>query len=155
MGVGAVEREWRKLCTAAYAVIDSGAKDGALFGRTAEYAARLATLHALSLCGPEATVTLEDLEWGAAWAIDSTRKMQDGAANMMARNEHERMVNEVKAIIRKAGEISKNLLTRRAQHIGLRDLDAIVAQLVTAELVDEGDVPTGRRPKRLYRWVGE
>ena len=151
---GAVEREWRKIRTAAYAAIDSGAKDGALFGRTAEYAARLATLHALSLCGPEATVTLEDLEWGAAWAIDSARKMQDGAANMMARNDHERMVNEVKSIIRKAGELSKNDLARRAQHISSRDRDAIV-QLVTAELVDEGDAPTKTKPKRLYRWVGE
>ncbi len=151
----AVQAEWRKLRDAVLAIIDSEAKDGALFGRTAEYAARLATVHALSLHGPEAAVTLDDLEWGAAWAIDSALKMQDSAANMMARTDHEKMVNAVKAIIRKAGEISQSDLTRRAQHISSRDRDAILAQLEMAEIIIKREVKSKTRSKMLYRWVGE
>ena len=108
----AVKHAWIDLRNKLRAVALSNLPGTPLFVRTAEYAVRLATLHALSR-GADARVTDEDLAWGAEWAIVSARKMLDGAANMMARNDHERMVNDVKKIIRRGDVISQSVLLRR------------------------------------------
>jgi hypothetical protein len=140
------------------AVIDSQPPCYQLLGRVHENSIRLASLHAISCGGPDAAVAEADLEYGAAWALDSALKMIDGAGSMMARNDHERMVNDVKGIIRNEKGISQNELSRRTQHIKSSDLTSIINRIESEGdiLVDKGKAAVGRgRPKTTYRWVGD
>ena len=136
------------------AVIDAKPAGYPLLGRVFEYAVRLASLHAVSRGGVFAKVTRADLEWGAAWAIDSARSMMDSAATMMARNEHEERVNAVSTAVRSKGTIAQSELLRTCRHINSRELGMIIDQLVGARVIERGEVPGRGRPKAIYAWLG-
>ena len=128
-----------------------------LLGRTFEYAVRLAGVHAVSRGGALARVEMDDLSWGAAWALDSARSMMDAAANLMARNEYEANVNAIKAVIREAGTIRKRDVLRKVQNINARERDGIIDQLAEAEVIEKLSVKPGEkggRPTMAYRWIG-
>ena len=58
---------------------------------------------------------MADLEWGAAWALESARSMMEiWAATMMARNDHEEKVNAVSEAVRSKGAIRAATFCERA-----------------------------------------
>ena len=108
-----------------------------LLTRVFEYSVRLASIHAVSRAGADAVVTMDDLHWGAAWALASARTMMEQAGTMMARNDHESDLNLVTAAIKEAKTISQRDLLRHrdVRHIQARDLAGIIDQLKLSEMI--------------------
>jgi len=75
-----------------------------LIARLPEYAIRLATLHAMARDPIEPRVTEDDLDWGFALSISSSKLLMDGAEHNMAENGYGRDQNDVFNRIRGAGE---------------------------------------------------
>jgi hypothetical protein len=132
---------------------------GDLWGRTYEYAIRLGGIHAVSRAGAFAEVEIDDMQWGAAWAVSSARAMTEAAETMMSRSEYEANLNEVKKEIRDAGVITRSSLLRAIRHINARDLENITVHLAGAGIIDKQETPPvkaekGGRPITSYRWKG-
>jgi len=124
-----------------------------LLGRVFEYSVRLASIHAVSRGGAFAKVGHDDLEWGAAWALESARSMMVSAASLMVRTDYEEKVNAVSAAIREAGEMPRGELLRACRHINAREMDSILKQL--GEMGEVGARLDKRtKPKTVYSWIG-
>jgi hypothetical protein len=74
-----------------------------LYGRVAENAIRLATIHAVSRAGLRASITMRDLEWGQGIALFSARKLVKEAKYRISDNEYQADVNRILHIIKKGG----------------------------------------------------
>ena len=146
-----------------------------LMGRIFEYSIRLASIHAVSravsqermdpstgeftFTAADASVNKDDLEWGAAWAVDSARVLIDKSESMMAPNEYGNDKNRIKAAIRKAGTISRSDLLKKVQHVKAYELNGMLDQLHEARFIEPvgiGDEPKkgAGRPPKSYRWIG-
>ena len=136
------------------AVMDAKPPGYQLLGRVFESTVRLASLHAVSREGSSANVGLGDIEWGAAWALESARSMMDSAATMMARNDHEEKVNAVSEAVRSKGEIPRSDLLRTCRHINAREMEAIIKQLVEAGIIRELTISGKTNKKKVYAWLG-
>ena len=136
------------------AVMDAKPPGYQLLGRVFESTVRLASLHAVSREGSSANVGLGDIEWGAAWALESARSMMDLAATMMARNDHEEKVNAVSEAVRSKGEIPRSDLLRTCRHINAREMEAIIKQLVEAGIIRELTISGKTNKKKVYAWLG-
>jgi Bifunctional DNA primase/polymerase, N-terminal len=136
------------------AIMDAKPPGYQLLGRVFEYSVRLASLHAVSREGTFAKVAHGDLEWGAAWALESARSMMDSAATMMARNDHEEKVNAVSEAVRSKCELPRGELLRTCRHINAREMDAIIKQLGEAGIITTSVVRDSTKPKTVYTWIG-
>jgi hypothetical protein len=151
-GVRPAVRAWKKYVNE---IIDSGPL-GELCGRTYEYTIRLAGIHAVSRAGAGARVGMDDLHWGAAWALGSARAMMDAAENLMSKSDYEVKLNDIKAAIKKAGSITRSNLLRSIRHIDARDLENITNHLAEAGMILKLEVkPAGGagRPAKTYEWA--
>lgn len=154
LGVRDVVRAFKKQVNAAIET-----PFGELWGRTYEYAIRLGGLHAVSARGPYAQIELADMQWGAAWAVASAKSMAEAAENLMSKSDYEAKFNDVQAVIKKAGTITRSALLRAIRHLDARDLTNITNHLAEAGIVELLDAlpetgGKGGRPIRSYRWRG-
>lgn len=90
---------------------------GELYGRTAEIALRLATIHAASRAGLRATITHEDFAWGRELAIWSANTMAREASMRLADTEAQARAKHVLRVIYEAGKSIKHRdLNRKLEH---------------------------------------
>jgi hypothetical protein len=90
---------------------------GELYGRTAEMALRLATIHAVSRAGLRAKVTSEDFAWGRELAMWSANTMAREASMRLADNESQARAKHVLRVIYEAGGTIKHRdLNRKLAH---------------------------------------
>jgi hypothetical protein len=150
----AVKERFRAFEKEILKVIDAKPIGYELLGRVVEYTLRLACLHAVSLHGPaHATVDKDNLEWGAAWALESARAMMDGAACMMASTDYEKNLNAVQSVTREAGSILRSEVMRRIRHVNAKELDVIIKHLMEAGLVAERFEAGAGRTGKIYEWI--
>lgn len=126
----------------------------ALSGRIAEYAIRLASIHAVSRGGRNATVTLGDLEWGASWARASAEIMIEGASRFMASSDYEAKLNTISKVIRDAGIIGKRELLRQVRSVSARDRDDILKHLAGSGMIQVAKIETTGRTADGFKWIG-
>ena len=136
------------------AVVDAKPSGYQLLGRVFESTVRLASIHAVSREGSSARVSHGDVEWGAAWALESARSMMDSAATMMARNDHEEKVNAVSEAVRSKAKIPRSDLLRTCRHIKASEMEAIIKQLGEAGVIREFAVSGKTNKKKVYAWLG-
>jgi bifunctional DNA primase/polymerase-like protein len=149
-----VEREWQRLRDQVYDIIDAvPTKEGSLYGRIAEQTIRFASRHALSRDRVAAAVDIPDLEWGAAFVLQSARTIRDGAAEMMADSEFGKNVNTILALVRKHGTIKLSELADRLR-IEPRKRDSAISHLRTALQIEMTEQKTNGRPVVIIRHIG-
>ena len=149
-----VECEWQKLREQVFGIIDAvPTKEGNLYGRIAEQTIRFASRHALSRDGAAAAVSMPDLEWGAAFVLQSARTLRDGAAEMMADSEFERHVNAILALLRKSGTIALSDLARQLR-IEPRKRDSALSHLRTAHQIEMTEKKTPGRSGWIISHIG-
>lgn len=132
-----VRAEYRRLVKHALAKADS-ATIGEIYGRTAEMAVRLATIHAVSRDGLEAQVTHEDFAWGRDLAMWSADTMAREASMRMSDTEAQARANHVLRIIYEAGgKITHRILNRKLQHrLKVKELDETIAALTNSGTIE-------------------
>jgi hypothetical protein len=128
---------------------------GILWTRTAENAARLALVHALSL--GRAEIDGDSLAWGATLARWTAQTMIRECEVRVADNEVEAQHKRVAIIVRDAGPqgIGQNELTRRCQWLRRRELDEALGLLQQAGILIREQQATAGRPRTVYVWVGK
>ena len=150
-----VRKAWEAIRDRLLPMIDSETTEGFLLGRTAEHAIRFATKHAIGCLGADkAVVRMEDLEWGAALALESARATAEGAKKM-ANSDHGRLAEELRGIIRKAKKITLSELTRAT-----RNADPLQRRRALADLVDTEEVEVTESKHKTakttnIRWIGD
>jgi hypothetical protein len=148
-----VERAWQKLRAEVYTIIDAvPTKEGNLYGRIAEQTIRFASRHALSRGHVAPAVSMQDLEWGAAFVLQSARTMRDGAAEGMADSEFEKHVNAILALLRRSGTIALSDLARQLR-IEPRKRDSALSHLQTAHQIEMTERKTTGRSGWIIRHV--
>jgi len=132
-------------------------KEAPLYGRVAENAIRLATIHAVSRAGLRAKVTMRDLEWGQAIVLSSANRLVKEARFRISDNEHQAEANHIKSIIRKAGSagiMAAELRRAIGGSIRGRSYKDIMESLIEGrEIISETERRTdekGGRPKTTY-----
>jgi hypothetical protein len=127
---------------------------GELYGRTAEMAVRLATIHAVSRDGLRAAVTHDDFAWGRELAMWSADTMAREASLRLADNETQARAKRVHRIIYEAGGTIKHrdLHRKLGQSIPLRDLRDIITSLKESGEIGErvSRPPKGGTPTSTY-----
>ncbi|MCF3934327.1 PriCT-2 domain-containing protein [Acuticoccus sp. M5D2P5] len=125
--------------------IDKRASLANYMGRTAEMAIRLATIHAVSRAGLDATVAHLDLEWGMCIAEESAHVMMTEAAEHIHSNEQQGRYMLVRSLLRRHGpKVTRNQLVRAIKgRISARDLEPILR-----DLDDSGFIEIGREQGR-------
>lgn len=151
LGVREIVRAFKKQVNAAVDL-----PMGELWGRTYEYAIRLGGLHAVGLRGLYARLELADMQWGAAWACASARSMADAAASLMSKSDYEAKVNDVQAVIKKAGVITRSALLRAIRHLDARDLTNVTNHLAEAGIIELLEIKAdgSRKSGKGFRWIG-
>src|SRR5262249_46432674 len=115
------------------------------FARTAETAIRLATIRAAGYRFRTATVTLEDVYWGAGIAWTTGQQLCVGAQSVIPVTERGKWVNRLINYVRTRGLLGKSATVRTfQQHIrcGLkaRDVREMIAEMVqTGQLQQQPD----------------
>jgi hypothetical protein len=124
-----------------------------LLARVPEQTQKLATIRAVSWLGPEeATVDYWDLEWGAAWAIESAKSMIESVSTMMAANPYEKNLNRVRTYLRdKGGFVTQAELLRKFRDIPARDLAELTDRMIKSGEVEPAEKETSSRPAKGYR----
>lgn len=109
-----------------------------LMRRTAEIACRLATIRAIGIAGPDAVVTVADIEWGREVAIWSARRMIADTAAYMSESDHQARAKFVLRHLNEAPDryLSRTALCRKVNH----RFDGRVLDLVLEGLADAGQV---------------
>lgn len=136
------------------AAMDAEPQDAPLMARAFEYSVRLASLHAVSRGGRHEPVRMEDLAWGAAWAMQSAVDMIGGVKTLMAQNDYEAKFNAVRAVIEDAGIISGRELLRSIRHISARERDDILRHIEGAEMAQRLEEKTKGRSRISWKWIG-
>lgn len=110
----------------------------ALTQRCAEMAVRLATIRAIGIGGPEARVTVDDMQWGADFALWSTRRLIADVAAHMVQSDHQGRAKFVLRLIRAAPEgfITRTKLCQGVDHLfDARTLDTVLAGLIETDQI--------------------
>jgi hypothetical protein len=141
-------------------VMDYNEEETDLIGRVYEYAIRLASLHAVSRCAvaddydiAAVKVTMRDLEWGIVASVNATLTLIAGAGRYMASTEYEGRFNEVREVIRKAGEIGQRGLLR-AIRMKASERDDIVRNLIGGGWIARVKIKTKGRTADGFQWIG-
>lgn len=137
---------------------DSDANASPFLGRTAHIAIRLAAIRAVGRKGRDATVTVDDVKWGATLALRSARVWIDDVAQHMSSNETQAQYKLVLRIVSEAGGNGINkgdILKRLNGRIQRNALDGILTQLVEAGSIKDisPPKPAGGRPTVRYAVV--
>jgi hypothetical protein len=122
-----------------------------LLARVPEQTLKLATLRAVSEHGPEdAAVGYWDLEWAAAWALESAKSMIESVSTLMAANLYEKNLNRVRAFVEDRGTATTAEILRKFRDISTRDLKDITDRLTASGDFEAADVTTkGRTAKGI------
>lgn len=109
-----------------------------LMKRTAEIACRLATIRAIGIAGPDAVVTVADIEWAREVAVWSARRMIADTAAYMSESDHQARAKFVLRHLNEAPDryLSRTALCRKVNH----RFDGRVLDLVLEGLLDAGQV---------------
>jgi len=132
------------------------AESETLMKRTAEIAVRLATIRAIGIDGPDAKVTVADMEWARGVALWSAGRMITDAAAYMSETEWQAKAKFVLRCITDApgGRITRAALCKRVAHrFPARDLDAIIKGLIEAEEVADNSSRSGKRGPGALTYV--
>jgi N-methylhydantoinase B/oxoprolinase/acetone carboxylase alpha subunit len=105
--------------------------------------------------GPEAAaVSYWDLEWAAAWAIESAKSMIEAASTMMSANLYEKNLNRVRAFIEERGTATSVEMLRKFRDISSRDLRDITERLAASGEYEATEVTTKGRTARGLKAKG-
>lgn len=151
---GATEQTAAEFEEQILALMDANPEQSALMGRIYEYSVRLAAIHAVSRAGRTARTTLQDLAWGAAWAVQSARALIEGAANMMAANDYELKFNAIRNAIQTAGKIGRRELLRMVRNVSAREREDIIKHLKDGDWIVDAQIETAGRTALGWRWKG-
>lgn len=158
-----VRMEWDSFATKARSaefeeeildVMDANPEHAPLMGRVFEYSMRLAALRAVSRGGRAARVGMQDLEWGAAWAVSSAKAMINGAGAQMAASDYEEKFNAVRNALQEAKVLARRELLRRVRSVSARERDDIIKHLKEGGWIEEISLPTAGRQAVGWRWIG-
>ena len=138
------------------AVVRSEAPFRELYARVKANALKVATLMTLSRAvgGEDLAVTVDDIEMGAAMALDSAATTVDGAMKHMAGSEFE---ENCKTVLRRIDEADEKGITAAALHrsAGVSRIDTRKFKDVCDYLANTGQVERQPHPKRNghYRYI--
>ena len=129
----------------------------AIIARLWENASRLALIRAISRAPQDPVITGQDVQWATDLVDHCVKTLLQEANRFIADNEVEASHKAVMEIIRQAGTIPQNLLTRRTQNLKQRERSEILAALVEAGLISISThtAEAGGRPTRSYSLIGE
>lgn len=142
---------------------DDGEDEDDVYGRTAEMALRLASIHAASRDGRGASLTMTDWLWGKSLATASANFMAAEVSSRMVENDYhgkhklvERTIREWCARIKEGirpSELSRKIDGKFTE----RELDGILNSLAKSEhiAIVESRPTSGGRPSIRYLYLGE
>ncbi len=135
-----------------------GSIRSACYERVAEMAIRLATVHAVSRKGMEASVNESDMRWGISWALGSARYLMREMRNRWAESTFQRDYKRVEQLFREApkGELTRSDLTRKINgRISMFILNQVIDALVSADKISEVNKPGKTRWTKFYKYGGK
>jgi hypothetical protein len=113
--------------------------------RTAEMAVRLATIRAVGIDPRDPRLTEQDMNWGAALALQSADAMIEGARDRISETVRGKWVNRIIAIIKKKGTCKvKDIQNAIRSEIRSAEIKEIIADLVESGRVEAIDVTDKR-----------
>lgn len=133
-----------------------GTAQTAIYARMTEHIIRVAMIHALSDNPETPVIRRVDIKWARALVTHCIRHLISQVTEHISDNETEAGHKRVMAIIRKAGGITHNELSKATQTIKRRDKDDILATLIDngSIVVTLSPQPGGGRPARFYQVAG-
>jgi hypothetical protein len=152
----AVQDAWELLDEQARGLAtDAGGR--AIYARTAENAAKLALVAAVSRNPDVPIIGPEEFRWGREFALWSSNRLVAEVGRRVADSQAERDTKRVAEIVRGAGKagIRRNDLVRRTFFLRAREREEVLSTLLQAGLVvEQKDAVTGPgRPATTYRHV--
>jgi Protein of unknown function (DUF3987) len=121
---------WQDLVKWIEAEVESDISKEEYFGRLAETAIRLATIRAAGRLGPDAKVSLLDMEWGAGLARAVVTLMMERSAESFAQTARGEIAAKILAFVQRKGEVSRRDLQRFLHaNYSTRDVDDILKTL--------------------------
>ena len=117
---------------------------GAIYGRAAEHASKLALIHAMSLTGPKTKeVELESVKWACLVVDSCLQTLFNGLKRSLAGNPFKQTVQRIKDMMKGTGEVAVSKIYR-ALRMPKRSINEALENLVLS-----GDVvQEERKPKR-------
>lgn len=112
-----------------------GTSATAIIARVGENVNKVAMIRAISDNPSAPLITERDVKWATALVEHCTRTLLREADRFVADNETEASHKRVLDIIRKAGTISHNDLTRKTQHLKQRERGEIINALIESQLI--------------------
>jgi hypothetical protein len=108
-------------------------------------AVRLATIRAIGIDPHDPRVTEEDMNWGAALALQSADAMIEGARDRISETVRGKWVNRIIGIIKKKGTCKvKDIQNAIRSEIRSAEIKEIIADLVESGRVEAIDVTDKR-----------
>ena len=96
------KRRWLEIEDWQNGEIDDGRSLDGVIGRAAEHTIKFATIRALSRSGPEARVSVSDIEWGYSIVQRSLDCIEEGIRDHMYGSDFEQLTQTIKAHLKKA-----------------------------------------------------
>ena len=117
---------------------------GAIYGRAAEHASKLALIHAMSLTGPKTKeVGLESVKWACLVVDSCLQALFNGLKRSLAGNPFKQTVQKIKDLMKGTGEVAVSRIYR-VLRMPKRSINEALENLVLS-----GDVvQEERKPKR-------
>jgi hypothetical protein len=124
-----------------------------LYTRIKPNTLKLATLLAASRNPADPIVDWGDIDDAAAMVLESVGTTIEGVKAHVSDSDHHARVKKIRAIIREAGTISQNALTRQTQEMTPNQRrDALFDLAAEIDSREDRSGPSGGRPPRAYAW---
>lgn len=151
----AVQDAWELLDEQARGMAtDAGGR--AIYARTAENAAKLALVAAVSRNPDAPVIGPEEFRWGREFALWSSNRLVAEVGRRVADSQAERDTKRVAEIVRSAGKvgIARSALVNRTFFLRAREREEVLSTLLQAGMIVEQREPSsGGRPLTTYRHV--
>lgn len=149
----AAKKKYRDLSQHVEAQMASSPELEPFIARTAEIGLRLATICAAGRIGPGATLSLQDMQWGADVALASADLMaSDALKRMVVEMSHGKIANRLLELLSKRGRTSRrDLMRAMGNGVKRKDFDEAMHSLTESGQIDlEKQVPQTGGPSTLY-----
>ena len=123
--------------------MDKEPENEKFFVRTAEMAIRMATIRAIGIDPRDPRVTVDDMNWGIAMAMNSAHAMIEGAKDQIAENYWEQSINKVVGAAKRLKTFKIRDIQQSTKMRG-KELKEIISDLVEIGRIQMKDVTDGR-----------
>ncbi len=125
-----------------------------VWGRTWEYARKLALIHQCSLGREAVEISGPSAKWACAFVLKLTRRMEQLASDHVADGAFDAIGKKLLLFIRETGYSGRmrREVSRHVRNLSARDMDAVLTKLEeNGEIIKELFIPPVGRPTLMYR----